>query len=100
VPLSRTNIPTRSVPSSRPASQQGACLQELYEKIFTVTRAASNQIDKFSNLAGTLELTRFIRGILLKGNGIANIGSELWPIALFVVVAMFIAMKRYRQTLD
>src|SRR5438874_4064871 len=43
---------------------------------------------------------RIVRGILLKGNGIGNIGSELWPIAVFAVVAMFIAMKRYRQTLD
>jgi hypothetical protein len=31
---------------------------------------------------------------------VRGIGSELWPIALFVVVARFIAMKRYRQTLD
>jgi len=36
----------------------------------------------------------------LKGNGIGSIGLELWPIALFATVAMFIAMKRYRQTLD
>src|SRR6266446_3789224 len=43
---------------------------------------------------------RIVRGILLKGNGIGNIGSEMWPIALFAIVAMFIAMKRYRQTLD
>ena len=43
---------------------------------------------------------RIVRGILLKGNGIGNIGPELWPIALFAGVAMFIAMKRYRQTLD
>jgi ABC-2 type transport system permease protein len=50
-----------------------------------------------------LPLTHFVRvvrGILLKGNGIGNIAPELWPIALFAAVAMFIAMKRYRQTLD
>ena len=43
---------------------------------------------------------RIVRGILLKGNGIALIAPEFWPIALFAVIAMFIAMKRYRQTLD
>ncbi len=43
---------------------------------------------------------RIVRGVLLKGNGIGSIGLELWPIALFATVAMFIAMKRYRQTLD
>ena len=43
---------------------------------------------------------RIVRGILLKGNGIAEITSELWPIALFAVIALSIGMKRYRQTLD
>jgi ABC-2 type transport system permease protein len=54
-------------------------------------------------LGEVLPLTHFnriVRGILLKGNGIASIAPEFWPIALFVVLAMFIAMKRYRQTLD
>jgi ABC-2 type transport system permease protein len=43
---------------------------------------------------------RTIRGILLKGNGAAEIGGEVWPVALFTVVALAIAVKRYRQTLD
>ena len=54
-------------------------------------------------LGQILPLTHFVRivrGILLKGNGIASIAPELWPIALFAVIVMTIAMKRYRQTLD
>jgi ABC-2 type transport system permease protein len=54
-------------------------------------------------LGQILPLTHFVRivrGILLKGNGIASIAPELWPIALFAVIAMTIAMKRYRRTLD
>jgi ABC-2 type transport system permease protein len=43
---------------------------------------------------------RITRGILLKGNGPLEIAPELWPIALFLVVAMTVAVKRYRQTLD
>ena len=43
---------------------------------------------------------RIVRGVLLKGNGLAEITPELWPIALFLVIAMTIAVKRYRQTLD
>jgi ABC-2 type transport system permease protein len=43
---------------------------------------------------------RIVRGILLKGNGLAEIGPELWPIALFLAVAMTIGVVRYRQTLD
>jgi ABC-2 type transport system permease protein len=43
---------------------------------------------------------RIIRGILLKGNGLLEIMPEVWPIALFVVVAMTVGVKRYRQTLD
>jgi len=50
-----------------------------------------------------LPLTHFlrvVRGILLKGNGLAEIAPELWPIALFVTLAMALGIKRYRQTLD
>lgn len=43
---------------------------------------------------------RVVRGILLKGNGPAQIAPDIWPIALFAVVVLFIAAKRYRQTLD
>lgn len=50
-----------------------------------------------------LPLTHFIRitrGILLKGNGINNIFPDLWPLILFAAIALFIGVKRYRQTLD
>ncbi|HTO03825.1 MAG TPA: ABC transporter permease [Opitutus sp.] len=43
---------------------------------------------------------RIVRGILLKGNGLAEITPHLWPLMLFVIVAMTIGVKRYRQTLD
>ena len=43
---------------------------------------------------------RIVRGILLKGNGMVEIAPELWPIALFTAVVLFIGVKRYRQTLD
>ncbi len=43
---------------------------------------------------------RIVRGILLKGNGFADVLPHLWPIALFMLVAGALAMSRYRQTLD
>ena len=43
---------------------------------------------------------RIVRGILLKGNGLAEIAPEIWPLLLFLAVAMTIGLKRYRQTLD
>ncbi len=43
---------------------------------------------------------RIVRGILLKDNGLAEIAPELWPLLLFLAVAMTIGVKRYRQTLD
>jgi len=43
---------------------------------------------------------RIVRGILLKGSGPAEIAPELWPLLAFLVVAMAIGVKRYRQTLD
>lgn len=43
---------------------------------------------------------RIVRGIMLKGNTLADVLPHAWPIALFMVVAGSIAMLRYRQTLD
>jgi ABC-2 type transport system permease protein len=43
---------------------------------------------------------RIVRGILLKGNGPAEVLPELGPIVAFFVVVMAIALKRYRRTLD
>lgn len=43
---------------------------------------------------------RIVRGILLKGNGLFEIMPEIWPLLAFLVVAMAIGLKRYRQTLD
>jgi ABC-2 type transport system permease protein len=43
---------------------------------------------------------RIVRGILLKGNGWDEVLRQLWQIGLFAVVALVIAVKRYRQTLD
>lgn len=43
---------------------------------------------------------RIVRGILLKGNDMHDVMLELWQIALFLVVALTIGVKRYRRTLD
>jgi ABC-2 type transport system permease protein len=43
---------------------------------------------------------RIVRGIMLKGSGLAELLPELWPMALFLLIAGGIALKRYRQTVD
>jgi len=43
---------------------------------------------------------RVVRGILLKGNGSAEIWPDVWPLILFLFAAMAIALLRFRRTLD
>jgi ABC-2 type transport system permease protein len=43
---------------------------------------------------------RIVRGLLLKGNGAAEIAPELWPIALITVASIVMAAWFYRETLD
>jgi ABC-2 type transport system permease protein len=54
-------------------------------------------------LGELLPLTHFVRivrGILLKGNGLAEIWVELWPLLMFLLTAATIALWRSRETLD
>jgi ABC-2 type transport system permease protein len=54
-------------------------------------------------LGEVLPLTHFlriVRGILLKANGAIEIFPNVWPIALFLLIAGAIALNRYRETLD
>ena len=43
---------------------------------------------------------RLIRGIMLKGNGWADSWPSVWPLIVFTLVVMTIAVKTYRRTLD
>lgn len=52
------------------------------------------------NLLPLTYFNRLIRGILLKGNGWWDLWPNIWPIMLFTVIIMGIAVKFYRSTLD
>jgi ABC-2 type transport system permease protein len=43
---------------------------------------------------------RLARGILLKGNGWADLWPDIWPMLVFTAVVMTIAVRTYRRTLD
>jgi ABC-2 type transport system permease protein len=43
---------------------------------------------------------RLMRGILLKGNGWPDLWTDIWPIAIFMTLVMFVALRFYRRTLD
>ncbi|MGT2477654.1 ABC transporter permease [Paraburkholderia terrae] len=43
---------------------------------------------------------RLVRGILLKGNGWSELWPSTWPLALFTVVVLGVALRFYRRTLD
>jgi ABC-2 type transport system permease protein len=48
----------------------------------------------------TTHALRIVRGVLLKGNGMSAILPELWPIAVFTLIATAVAVWFYRETLD
>jgi len=55
------------------------------------------------HIGEVLPLTHFlriVRGVLLKGNGVAETLPHLWPLLAFLLGAMTLALLRYRRTLD
>jgi len=48
----------------------------------------------------TTHAMRIVRGVLLKGSTGAQIMPEIWPMALFMVAAVAIAVWFYRETLE
>jgi ABC-2 type transport system permease protein len=54
-------------------------------------------------LGEVLPLTHFlriVRGVLLKGSGLADIASSIWPLATILAVVTGLALLRYQRTLD
>jgi ABC-2 type transport system permease protein len=50
-----------------------------------------------------LPLTHFlviVRGIMLKGNALADIVPQLWPMLAFMVVVILVGLRFYKRTLD
>jgi len=50
-----------------------------------------------------LPLTHFlvlVRGILLKGNGLALLWPQVWPLLLFTAAVLALGLKTYRRTMD
>lgn len=54
-------------------------------------------------VGSVLPLTHFlvlVRGILLKGNGLALLWPQIWPLLLFTVAVLALGLKTYRRTMD
>jgi ABC-2 type transport system permease protein len=54
-------------------------------------------------LGEILPLTHFlriVRAVMLRGAGLPDIASEIWPLALFLTAAVAVSLARYRRTLD
>jgi ABC-2 type transport system permease protein len=52
------------------------------------------------NILPLTHFLRLVRGILLKGNGIAEVWPHLWPLLLFTFVVLGFGVSRFRRTLD
>jgi len=54
-------------------------------------------------LGSLLPLTHFlllVRGIMLKGNTLADLWPQIWPILLFMLIVIAIGLRFYKRTLD
>ena len=52
------------------------------------------------NLLPLTHFLRLVRGIMLKGNGVAEMAPDLWPIFVFMLAVIGVGLLVYRRTLD
>ncbi|HSH90064.1 MAG TPA: ABC transporter permease, partial [Ramlibacter sp.] len=52
------------------------------------------------NLLPLTHFLRLVRGIMLKGSGLVELLPSVWPIVLFLAVAIGVGLAVYRKTLD
>jgi len=52
------------------------------------------------NLLPLTHFNRLVRGVLLKGNGWTDLWPSVWPLGVFTIIVMGIAVRFYRRTLD
>lgn len=52
------------------------------------------------NILPLTYFNRLIRGLLLKGNGLRELWPDLWPLGVFTLIAMGVAVLFYRRTMD
>jgi ABC-2 type transport system permease protein len=55
---------------------------------------------QFAELLPLTHFVRIIRGILLRGATLEEVGGEIWPLLAFLVVAMTASIARFRKRLD
>lgn len=72
----------------------------LLSGFFYPFRGMPNWAQTIGEILPLTHYLRIVRGILLKGNGLVEVWPHLWPIILFMLGAMTLAMFRYRETLD
>ena len=63
-------------------------------------RAMPAWAQKIGEVLPLTHFLRIVRGIMLKGNSGSDLLGELWPMLLFMAVAVVVALRRYKQTLD
>ena len=54
-------------------------------------------------VGSVLPLTHFlllVRGIMLKGSGVAELWPQMWPIAVFMLAVIAVGLRFYKRTLD
>ncbi len=95
-----STLVTDPVPGHADDVLRRSCRRSCCRDSCSLSTACRGPRSWFAELLPLTHFVRIVRGLILRGASLGDLGGELWPLAAFFVVTVSLAIARFRKRLD